>query len=342
MGRGPARVFSCLLLLAASSCAGNALRVEAAADVHGAADTFVNDAHAALDDARVQRLQANAALVASDVSCEPLRRIVVQRRTGGARRGRVPLCASSAAPRLNYQLDEIDLRPISEDSLKPTILLIGAIGDYGAALGKIAARPDVDISKELGSFAGRASSASALANGLLGTHLPDPEKLLATDQAKSALALLQFFAGLANEQAKVRDINRYVAAHGAKVEAVIPELRAQLRNWIVAISQGDAEIYQNSLVRAYGNERTHWSFDQRLAFATRVNESRAQSAAAPARAAALDQALTDFADAEATLRRMLAGDFTPAERRRMAKIQGQRMLDALDLISKTVIAFGRP
>jgi hypothetical protein len=326
--------------LLVSACAGNKLRVDAAADVQTASDALVTRATAALDEAKARRLQANAALVASDPSCEPLARIVVQRRTGRGGGGKTPLCASSSVPRLGYQLDVLDLRPISEEALKPTILLISAVGDYGAALGKIAARPNADISKELGSLAGKASSAAAIANGLLGTNLPDAEKQLATDQAKTAVALLQFFADLAVEQRKVRDINRYVAEHGDEVEAILPQLATQLSNWILAVSQGDAQIYQNSLVRAYRNERSKWSYDQRLAFATRVNESRAESAAAPARMRALTQALTDFKDAQADLRRKLRGDFTPEEKRRMGQIANQRMLEALDLVAKTVIAFG--
>jgi hypothetical protein len=328
-------------LFCISACAGNRIRVDTASEVHTAAGAFVNDANSALNEARRRRLEANAALVASDPSCLPLERIVVQRRTGAPpRRGRTPLCAEDASPRLGYSNDVLALRPITEEQLKPTIFLIGAIGDYGAALGKIAARPDADISKELGAFAGKAQAAAAIANSLLGANIPNPEKALASSQGKAALALLDFFVRLDTERRKVRDINALVVDRGAKVEAVIPLLRSQLRNWIIAVSQGDAQIYQNSLVRAYENERSSWSFDQRLAFATRVNESRAASAAAPARARQVEAALGAFQKAQADLRRVLAGNFNAQEKRRMARIQGERMLEALDLISKTVVAFG--
>ncbi|MBV9932380.1 MAG: hypothetical protein JO013_15750 [Alphaproteobacteria bacterium] len=322
-------------------CAGNALRVEAASEVKTKADRFVADANAALEEAKARRLRANAAVVASDPSCEPLAVIVVQTRTRRGK-GRVPLCAPSIAPKLGYDLQTLELRPISEEALKPTILLISAVGDYGAALGKIADRPDADISKELGSLAGKANSAAALAKAVLGKSvvIPDAEKLLASDQGKAATALLQFVERLANEQRKVRDINRYVAEHGDKVEQVVPQLRQQMRDWILLVSQGDAEIYQRSLVRAYASERAKMNFDQRLAFATRVNESRAESAAAPARADAIDDALDAFAAAEKLLRERLAGRFTPEEKRRMAKIAGARMVEALGLIADTVIAFG--
>lgn len=336
-----ARIYTLLVCaLCLSACAGNRIRVDTANQVQTAAKAFVNDANRALNEAKQRRLESNAALVASDVSCLPLERVVVQRRRGASGRERTALCADGLQPRLGYALDVLELRPITEESLKPTIFLIGAVGDYGAALAKITARPDADVSKELGALAGKAQAAAAIANGLLGANIPNAEKALASSQGKAALALLDFFVKLDAERRKVRDINRLVAERGDKVEAVIPLLKTQLRNWIIAVSQGDAQIYQNSLVRAYENERTAWNFDQRLAFATRVNESRAAAAAAPARAQQIQDALTAFQDAQADLRRVLAGNYNAQERRRMARIQGERMLEALDLISKTVVAFG--
>lgn len=75
-------------------CGGNKLRLEGADAVSTSARTFVEKADAALDDAKARRAQANATMVASDPSCEPLARIQVYVPTEaeGPRAKNPPLC----------------------------------------------------------------------------------------------------------------------------------------------------------------------------------------------------------------------------------------------------------
>lgn len=279
-----------------AACATNALRVEGATAVGTAASNFTTSATAALDDARARRLQANATLVASDPSCQPYANVFLYIARPGVKQPAgppAPLCANGATPRAGYDLVKLDLRPLPEETLKPTILLIGAIGDYGAAMAKVAGRADVDVGKELTDIAGKASKAAAIANGLLKLNLPDATKLLATDQAKAAIALAQFASNLAEEQAKVRDIRALVASRGDKVDALIPLLKKQLADWLLVNAQGDAQIVQNNLLRAYRDGRRSWDYDRRLAAVTAINQSRAEAAAYPQRLATLQGGL-DF------------------------------------------------
>lgn len=331
-----------ILLLAAASalggCAGNALRVEGAAAVGRAAGVFTETASAALDDAKARRIEANAALVASDASCEPTATINVY--VGDASAGGTPLCADGSTPLAGYVLRKVDLRPWGEESLKPTLLLIGAIGDYGAALGKVADRPNADIGKELAALAAKANEAGALANGLLGLDIPDAEKLLASKQAATAIALVQFANNLAEEQAKVRDIRRLVDERGDTVMALLPELRGQLKQWTLIHAQGDAEIIENSLRRAYRQERGNWDYSKRFAFVTAFGKARSDADAYPQRLRALEKGLDAFAFAETDLRRLLRGEFTQKERKRIAALNQQRLVEAFGLMARAISAFG--
>jgi hypothetical protein len=329
-------------LLVLGGCAGNALRLEGAEAVSKSADAFVEKADAALEDAKARRALANATMVASDPTCEPLERInVYVPSAGNGRRARnVPLCARGSSRKLGYELESIDLRPIPEEALKPTMLLIGAVGDYGAALAKITQRPKTDISKELAGILAKATEARELVDGVLGLQIPGIDTVLQQQQRNAAVALIQFANNLAEEQKKVDDVSKVVAARGAKVEAILPQLDTQLSIWVEDYATGDAQTVENNLMRAYRAGRTSWDFDRRLTFVETINKSRSEVAAYPVRMSTLRKALRQFASSQSELRRLLAGGFTPEERRRIARVEQSRMLEALGLMARAVTAFG--
>ena len=341
MYRGRRATIFLLCAFTLADCGGTPLRIEGADAVATSADAFVKSANGALDDAKAKRAQANATLVASDISCDPLSRVNIYVPNGKPRApGRAPLCARGSAPRLGYDLEEIDLRPISEEALKPTVALIGALGDYGAALSKITKRPKTDVSAEIARVASKAQEAIDLLNGVAHLQIPGVDTVLAEKQRNAAVALLQFAVNLSEEQKKVDDISKYVAEHGHEVDAIIPQLREQMSIWVKDYAQGDAQIVQNNLVRAYRDGRSTWDFDRRLTMVQTISAARSAAAAYPARMAALDKGLNDFAQAQAELRRLLRGEFNAKERRRIAQIEQQRMLEALGLMARAVTAFG--
>lgn len=338
-GRRASMLLAAFLLFALAGCAVNALRIEGAQAVGKASKDFTTSAVKALDDAKAQHVKAGAMLVASDPSCEALPRINMYERTD-PRVTLAPLCADGRTPRPGHEIVTLDLRPIPEESLKPTILLIGAVGDYGAALAKVADEPGTDIAAELTALAAKATEASTLANALFKLDIPSADKALASEQAKSALALIAFANALAEEQAKVDEIRRIVAERGAVVEAQIPELRAQLARWMNIWAQGDAQIQQSSLERAYRTERSKADFEQRLAMVEAINASRATVASYPGRLDGLNKGLDVFAKAQADLRRLLAGKLNTKEKKRVARLNQQRMLKGLELMARAIVAFG--
>ena len=181
-------VLGLLFLLCISACASNSLRIEGASAVGKAANTFSSAATQSLEQARAGRMAANAAVVASDPSCEPLTRISIYVPEPGTLAENVPLCADGSSPLAGYRIEHLSLLPIEQEQIEPTLLLIGAIADYGAALTKIAERPKTDISAELAKIAAKADQAGSIANDLLGADLPSAAKLLATEQASRALS----------------------------------------------------------------------------------------------------------------------------------------------------------
>jgi hypothetical protein len=325
-----------------TACSANTLRVESAGSVSAASTAMVTQARETLAFTRARRDEANTTLVASDRSCSPGAALLLLRRGPDwtPSTPRAPLCAATATPPLGYVTQRMDLSSISDETLKPTLLMIAAVADYGSALSKIVERPDADIAEELNALAGKASEASVLANALLGTSLPSATQLLATDQAQAALALLQFAERLSAEARRVRDIRAVVRNHGAEIDALIPRLRDQLTRWLRLSAEGDAQIYVGNLQRVYREQRDTMDFDGRRALVRLINDARLQVEAVQLRQRALDQALTTFQEAQTQLREHLAGNFTPQERARIAQLNRRRMIEALGLVARAISAFG--
>lgn len=332
------------LLLA--GCGANVLRLESAQRVSDSTSAMVNSADAAIALARQREQEAAATLVASDPSCSPRSSIQTYRRvqTRGRVTRSVPLCVDSQGPKLRYEGYEpdpnlISLRPVPQQSLKPTLLMIAAIGDYGAGLAKIVARPDADISKEIGDFAAKADSALALANALSDAKLPTVSDLLAKEQVKSALKLVEFANKLAEESRRVRDVSALAREHDAEIATFVPLIKKQLGLWLDVVGKGSGQVVVGNLVRAYDRERGKLTYDQRLPRVQQVMAARDDMEAWPMRIQTIDQALDKIVKSESELTRMLAGKFTKAERRRIASINADRIAEGMQLIASVIASW---
>jgi hypothetical protein len=321
-----------------SGCAANLVRVESAGQVSAAASAMVARSRDALDFTRQRRKEAAETLVASDPSCIPGETLQILVPNGEDAEP-APLCASGPAP-AGYRIQPVSLRPIADEAFRPTLLLLGAVADYGSALSKIVERADADISAELSAMAAKAGEAVIIANALLSTSIPDPVKLLADEQVKSALAILDFVQDLSEEAAKVRDIRNYMRDHGGQIEAKIVELANQIRAWLDYSAEGDAQIIVGNLQRAYGVERNRLDYQQRLAFVQMINQARAQVAAVTVRKEALERALATFQEAQTQLRNHLDNRFDARTRARIARLNRERMLEAIGLVARAMIQFG--
>ena len=328
--------FAPTVLLALAACGANQLRLESASTVASVSTAVVAASRAALDQVQEQRIRANETLVASDASCPSTGIIYIRLPTQGPQGA---LCAPGAAPQPGILIVPYDVRPIPESSLKPTVALIGALADYSGAMSKILAEPTPDISKELAGVAEKAGQAKALADGLLGTSLPDPAKILATDQAKSAEELFQLIINLSTEAEKVRDVRELVRSKDPEVAQITADLQKQLTDWLSLSAALDTRIATTRLENYYDNKSGSMTFQERLSFLELIDASRAAQDAVKTQGSALTSAMKILTEARTTLARRLAGHFTAEENRKIAAIEQERILGALKIIATAAKAF---
>ena len=328
-----------LVAMLAAGCGSNMLRLESAGQVSVAATAMVTQAREALDLTLQRRREAGETLVASDPSCMPGENLVVVVPGPNWTPGTppVPLCGN---PPAGYQQQIVSLRAIPDDALRPTLLLIGAVADYGSALSKIVARPTTDIGDELNAIAAKAGEAVVLANALLKAEISNPVTALAGEQAQAAIAMIEFVNQLTAEARRVRDVREFMRRNGGAIDSQIASLRTQLNRWLEVSAQGDSEVIVNNLRRAYDVERRQLGFQQRLAFVQLINNARMQVDSVEARRTAIDRALRTFQASQTQLREYLAGDFSPEDRARIARLNRDRMIEALGLLTQAMVKFG--
>ena len=168
----------CLCLAAAlalSGCAVDTLRIEGANDVATASTAVVTQANAALDRAKAQRQKAYATLIASDPSCLPISPLYLFVPLGPPVKGApvAPLCADGPDDKFpGYRVEKREADTIGAEALRPTVALVAALADYEAALAKVVAEPEPDVSKELQGIFDKASDARTIAELLSGSTLP--------------------------------------------------------------------------------------------------------------------------------------------------------------------------
>lgn len=337
------------LAIALAGCGANALRLEIAGKVSSSSTAVVEQANAAIDRARKSRIDANSALIASDPSCSPgTETLPIYSPAADYKPSNPvpPLCAVPVAGGgfqqwKGYRVRSISVAPIPEDALKPTVQLIGAIADYQGALAKILAEPKANVQTELEGIIAKATTAKALAEGVTGATLPAlPD--LKSKQATSAIALIQFVTDLVQEARKTEDVRRLVVERGPRVMAILPQLREQLQLWNGIVHGIDLATQTNSLLRAYEQEKVlpGSSFDQRRAMVIRVNAALADETSLLAKKAALDKVLSEFEAVHASLVDALNGKYTQEMRKRIAKLNEERLLSALKLAAEAFVAWG--
>jgi hypothetical protein len=184
-----------------------------------------------------------------------------------------------------------------------------------------------------------------LANGLLGLGLSDPKKALSDDQRDQATALIQMAAELAHEAGQVRRIREVARQQGPRIDAVTVRLEAEVDAWVSNSGSSDAQIARDALLSVYKTEvvdkgaATKWDFERRLKFLQMYNAARNDERSLEQRKADLHKAIGELTAGRKDLERYLVGNFNDEERRRIAQINRDRILNALIEIGKTVLAF---
>lgn len=329
-------------LLLLSGCAMNVVRLESADQVSLSANAVVAQSNAALDAISRRRLQALQMLIASDPSCPATREIYIFVPIGPPVPGATlpPLCAlGKDDTRPGYRTKQLCFDRVGADRLKPTVLMIAAITEYGAAYRTIVAKPKIDVSAILASAAQKAADAKAIADAVLPDAVPAVPDL-ETRQARSAEALVQFLVDLADEARRARDVSKVYETASPKIDAMLDELDAQLADWTRATTLAYAEIETSALRRAYVNGRDKLTFEGRRAFVELIQKSEFEQNGVRRTANLLSEAIGELSKANSALGDLLAGKPTAEQRARAARINEDRIIRALRLSVAAATSWG--
>lgn len=324
------------LALASAGCARNAATVDIAKSVSEQSDKAMREVATYFDDVETRRQRAAAAVVASDPSCLPRMPLRVQApRNPRGKQG--PLC-SEGKPTPGHDAYTLDFSTTPDDVLKPRLMLIAAVADYGTALGKIVADPAADVSAELTSFAEKVDRVGSFLQ-LLGYDGPTLGGQLTSEEGKAIVNLLDFAVKLQHEADQVRAIRKLVQEDGGTVDEAIVALSEQIDTWGQGDLAGVTYAYTDALERAYRNNRKRMTFAERQATAHSIFEAQAEERMLPNRSKTVLAALGETQAAQKELREALLGNFSEKRKRQIAKENLDRITRALGMIAALGKAF---
>ncbi len=318
------------LVLSTAGCARNAATIDIAKEVSQKSDQAMQGVATYFDDVETRRQRAAAAVVASDPSCLPRMPLQVQfPREPRGKQG--PLCRNGKVAR-GHDPDVLDFSTTPDDVLKPRLMLIAAVADYGTALGKIAADPAADVNAELTGFAQKVDRVGSFLE-LLGYDGPSLGGQITSDEGKAIANLLDFAVRLRHEANQVRNIKVLVATRGHVVDEAIDQLEDQIATWGQGDLAGVSYAYTDALERAYRNNRYRMSFAERQSTAQSIFEAQAEEKSVPSRSKTVLAALDETHEAQVELRGALLGKFSEKRKRQIAKENLDRITKALGMIA---------
>jgi hypothetical protein len=234
---------------------------------------------------------------------------------------------------------DLDFSPTAEAVLKPRLMLIAAIADYGKALGKVAADPEADISGELDDFVKKVDRVGTFLSLISGESLTTLASVRKDPKAVAIENLLVFANTLAHQAEQARKIRDLVRTDGDRVDAAIDALSADLDLWQRPELKSIAHERRAALERAYENGRRRMSFSERQATAEAVYEAQADEERAGDAADKVLTALSEMKEAQKELRGAVVGQFSEKRKRETARQNLDRLTRALELIASLGTAF---
>ncbi|MBW6526581.1 hypothetical protein KZ813_06990 [Sphingomonas sp. RHCKR7] len=335
-------LMSSAFLLSLSGCAINAMRLEGANQVSLASNSVVTQSNAALTNMAQRREQASRTVRASDPSCPATDEIYVFIPTRPPRpgEGTPPLCASGKDEKVDgYRTVLIYFSNTSAERLKPTILMLAAIAEYGEGYKKILDEPKVDVGAILASAAQKAADAKALTDTIVPGVLLTPPSL-ESKQAKSAVALLNFLVGLAQEARNAKKVADHHEKRATEINGILDDLKTQLADWTTATTSGYSQMETEALRSAYANERAKLSFEGRRAFLETIHRSKLEQDGVDRTAGLLSEAIDELKGANDNLGLLLDGTLSPEQRAQEAKLNEERIFKALKLTAEAATSWG--
>ena len=339
LGHHARRVLLLLGLAGSAGCATNALRVDYARTVGTQGKAAAEASREFLRHVDRTRRGANIELVAADPACHEPRPKVRKKPRVTAREGRGWLCLP---PGWNWDdTDEFSLHPLTPE-LEPTFELIGALASYAEALTEIV---DTKPSEPLKPLLDALTTARA-AQDLVQTIRNRPGRPIpAADDArvKAVTDFVGFLVELSDEADKVRRLREVIAKHPEGAGPVIASLRDDLLTWNG--SRASDELLRLAVMEAIVDRtvgrRPPASVGERRDAVSSLYALKDAHDASRALYPALRKVLDELETADKDLRRVLVRnpDLTPKERAKIAEINRQRIVRALNSLTALITSF---
>jgi len=318
----------------------NALRVDYARSVGTQGKASAEASKAFLSRVDLARRDANIELIAADPACGETDAAKVRNVPRvEAREERGWLCVP---PRWRPDPHtDFSLQPLGPE-LEPTLDLVAALTSYSEALAEIVEDEAPDPMRPLLdalATAGAVQSTIQAVSNRQGGPVP------AVDDArvKAVGEFVGLLTELSHEAGQVKRIREVLRKHPRGAEPLIASLRADLEEW--EQSRADDEVTRLAIVgairrRAIISRPPVPSAQRREAVTSYYNLQDAYSAAAKIHPA-LDVVLGELAAADANLRRVIVTNprLTDKERARIAELNRQRIVRALERITALITAF---
>jgi len=326
------------LLFVLPGCALNAVRTEYAASVSTQGQAVAEASAQFLDRVDEGRTKISVEMIAADPACAQSPALF-RRSPDLSAVSSGWLCAYPGTS-FASNASRLSLQPLAPD-LEPTLDLIASLSAFSDALGKIVEAEVPDAAKPLTDALELARAAEGSLRALAGGKPIVP----AIDDGRltAITGFISFVGKLQGEGGKVKEIRALLSENPKGAELVIDALREHLELFNNEM-QADAGLrsgISGALLRRAVDAKPPVSADTRRKAAetyyTLQQTSRSQARLYPA----LGDALNKLQEADADLRRVIVDNpsLSAKERRRIAEINRQRVIEALNHVTSVITAF---
>jgi hypothetical protein len=321
------------------SCGINALRTEYAANVGSEGTAVAGASSAFLHDVETSRRLANIEMVVADPACGS-NPAIVRGNIRMTQAGPGWLCVPPDEPR--EPLDrQFSLTPVSTQ-IQPTVLLVSSLSAYTTGIADIVDSKPSDPMKPLLDALETAHSAQGLLLAVTGGQ-NGPVPAADDKRVKAVGEFVSFLAQLSDEADKVSRIRQFLADNPDGAQPLIDALQDHLATWENSRKADDGLrlVVNGTILRRTIDAHPPVLPEARREALTSFYKVQDAVAAAAEIYPALLKSLADLADADRDLRRVIVEhpNLTKAERAKVAELNRQRAIKAMDTLAALVTSF---
>jgi formate dehydrogenase maturation protein FdhE len=304
-------IFAGLSCVALTACAADVVRLEYAGQVSTQAGALVVAARTYTKDVEARRRDANIALVASDPSCNWGDTLIIDDQW----RPPAGLCDLKHVPKTRWTT--LDLRTVSPKALETITTAIAGVASYQQALAAVLDDKPPDAKEAIDGAIETLTTATTDINRIAGEKLFDLGPLT-SDRAKAVVGLVSTLIALQQTNLKVKRVRAVVADQDS--EPLLAALEQSVGRLAGLQDANSAARAQFALNTAYLSERSKASFAERREWIRKLADASDEGdAVRKVRIAALMNAIAKLRSTDETLRKALAGQFSKADRQRIAR-----------------------